>query len=113
MPSAVLDTNIWVSTVFKPHGSYASIIKKMKKYQLTEDVVDQAIASIRAFTTVVSRLPRLEVIKEDADDNVILACAVKAKADYLITYDPHLLRLKEYQGIKILKPKDFLTELGV
>nr|BAL59584.1 hypothetical conserved protein [Candidatus Acetothermum autotrophicum] len=137
MLRVVLDSNIWVATILKPHGYYARVIKqiaphvdlftaeeilaevreaslrpeKMRKYNLTKSAVTQGIASIRAFAHVVSRLPRLKVITEDPDDDVILACAVRAKADYLITYDPHLLKLKEYQGIKILKPSELLAEL--
>lgn len=139
MPRVVLDATIWVPTILKPHGYYARMMKQIapyvelftaeeilaevreaslrpenkKKYQLTESVVNQAINPIREFTSVVSDLPRLRVIQEDPDDNLVLACAVKAKANYLVTYDPHLLNLKEYQGIKILKPKDLLGELQI
>ena len=139
MPRVVLDATIWVPTILKPHGYYARLMKQIapyvelftaeeilaevreaslrpenrRKYQLTESVVNQAINSIREFTSVVSDLPRLRVIQEDPDDNLVLACAVKAKANYLVTYDPHLLNLKEYQGIKILKPKDLLGELQI
>lgn len=139
MPRVVLDATIWVPTILKPHGYYARLMKQIapyvelftaeeilaevreaslrpenrRKYQLTESVVNQAINSIREFTSVVSDLPRLRVIQEDPDDNLVLACAVKAKANYLVTYDPHLLNLKEYQGIKILKLKDLLGELQI
>jgi len=46
---------------------------------------------------------------EDADDNKIIECAVTAKADYIVTGDPHLLDLKEFNWIKIVKAAEFLS----
>lgn len=36
-----------------------------------------------------------------------IACAVAAKADYLVAGDSDLLELKGYQGVKIITPRDF------
>lgn len=43
----------------------------------------------------------------DPDDDRILACAVAAKADYLVSGDSDLLDLQEFLGIKIVSPKTF------
>ena len=52
---------------------------------------------------------KINVIKEDPPDNKFLECAVEAKADYLISGDnKHLLPLKNFQGIKIISPSEFL-----
>jgi uncharacterized protein len=49
------------------------------------------------------------VITNDPDDDQVLACAVVGKADYLVTYDPHLDCLGgEYQGIRVLDGLHFL-----
>ena len=54
---------------------------------------------------------KIEIIENDPDDNKILECASEAKADYIITYDQkHLIPIKEFEGIKIILPKDFLSE---
>jgi predicted nucleic acid-binding protein len=50
----------------------------------------------------------LSVVERDKSDDRILECALEAKADYIISGDSHLLSLKEYQGIRILSPADFL-----
>lgn len=135
-PRVVFDSNIWVSIILKPHGHYAQMVEEVsrvaeiftaeailtevreaslrpdkRKYRLTERAVEEAIAAIRELAVVLTHLPHLEVIQEDPDDNAILACAVQAGADYLVSYDPHLLRLEKYQGIKILKPQELLSEL--
>jgi len=45
----------------------------------------------------------------DLKDTKIIACAISAKADYIVTGDKDLLILKEYKGIRILNPRNFLT----
>ena len=37
-----------------------------------------------------------------------MECAVEGSVDYVVTNDNHLLKLGEYKGIKIIKPKEFL-----
>jgi predicted nucleic acid-binding protein len=37
-----------------------------------------------------------------------LEAAVAGKASYIISGDKHLVKLSEYQGIRILKPRDFV-----
>ncbi len=46
-------------------------------------------------------------IVSDPEDNKILESAVEAGAEFLITSDNDLLRLDEYQGIKIINPAQF------
>jgi uncharacterized protein len=53
----------------------------------------------------------LEVIREDDSDNRILECALSAKAHFLISGDKkHLLPLKQFKGIQILSPSDFIRD---
>lgn len=52
---------------------------------------------------------RINIIKADSSDNRFLECAVEAKANYLISGDnKHLLPLKNFRGIKITSPGEFL-----
>ena len=44
----------------------------------------------------------------DPEDNRVLECAVAAESDVIITEDKGLLRLGEYDGIKIVRPSEFL-----
>lgn len=41
-------------------------------------------------------------VPRDPDDSPILAAAVAAGADYLVSNDPHLLALDPYQGMRII-----------
>ena len=47
------------------------------------------------------------------EDDLILATAVSAQADYLVTGDRQLLALGEYQGVRIVTPRDFAAILGL
>ncbi|MBI1742109.1 putative toxin-antitoxin system toxin component, PIN family [Candidatus Acetothermia bacterium] len=137
MLTVVVDTNIWVSTLIKPRGYYAQLLKEIidrgklftaeeilaearevvlrsrirTRYHLTEALIDRALAEARTYATIVSDLPQINVVAGDPDDNIIVACAIKAKAQYVVSYDPHLTTLKEYQGIKILTPEQFVPIL--
>jgi|SRR3989344_2249762 len=51
---------------------------------------------------------KLEIIKDDPDDNKFLEAAVQGKAEFIISQDKHLLKIIEYERIKIVHPKDFI-----
>jgi predicted nucleic acid-binding protein len=44
-------------------------------------------------------------------DDVVLATAVSAHADYLVTGDTGLLHVGNYEGVQILSPRAFLDLL--
>ncbi len=50
----------------------------------------------------------LPVVFNDPDDDVVLACAACAYADIIVSGDKHLLSLKEYRGVRILTPREFI-----
>jgi putative PIN family toxin of toxin-antitoxin system len=52
-------------------------------------------------------------IVRDADDVVILACAVKGIADYIVTGDQDLLILESYHEVPIVTPAKFLAILSL
>jgi uncharacterized protein len=50
----------------------------------------------------------------DPDDEMILECALAAEADFIVSGDKkHLLALREFQGIQIVSPAEFLRRLAV
>ena len=58
--------------------------------------------------TIVTPHTKQDVIKDDPDDNVILECALEGQVQHIITQDKHLLKLKDFQGVKIVTPSEFL-----
>ncbi len=51
------------------------------------------------------------IIKEHIADDKFLACALASQAKYIVSGDKHLLGLKNFQGITILNPRQFLARL--
>jgi uncharacterized protein len=48
----------------------------------------------------------------DPDDEMILECALAAEADFIVSGDKkHLLVLRQFQGIPIISPAEFLRRL--
>jgi len=66
------------------------------------------INKILRFSSLVVRLEKIELVKDDPEDDKIVSCAVSSSSDYIITYDKHLLRLREFKWGRILTPDEFL-----
>ena len=57
---------------------------------------------------IVEDYEKLDIIKEDPDDNKFLEAAIAGNADFIISQDNHLLKLKEFNNVKIIIPEEFL-----
>jgi len=136
MIKVVLDTNIYVSAFLKPGSSKpARILGLVTDEELnsiiSEEIVEEvrgvlcseklkkyhrySLAQIEEFIKKYTKAGRrvlgilkVKAIVDDPDDNKFLAAAVEGGADFIISGDHHLTDLKEYQGIKIVKPAEFL-----
>ncbi len=133
----VLDTNVFVSGLISPQGFPAAILKALRSGQFTllssppvnEEIIgvlnrprirDRYGIGDRIFDVsfilwevaeLVVHLPEVKVCS-DPDDDKFLATAVGGKADYLVTGDvSDLLHLREYKGIAIVSPRDFISLL--
>ncbi|MCH7568056.1 MAG: putative toxin-antitoxin system toxin component, PIN family [Nanoarchaeota archaeon] len=81
------------------------------KIPLPKDDILHWISIIAGKSILVKPETSLDIIKDDPDDNKFLEIALEGKADYIVSQDKHLLKLKEFEGIKILSPDEFLREL--
>lgn len=132
----VLDTNVVISGFLIPGGPPGKIVDLWAENKLTV-VVSQALIEeyfdvllrpkFKRAGTIIERQDllmgllemensifvypgiRLDVIREDPEDNRVLECAVEGKVQYIISGDEHLLALKEFQGIVIVSPAEFIT----
>ncbi len=53
----------------------------------------------------------IERVSEDPDDDHVLACALAAQADLIVSGDADLLNLKAYQGISIVTAAEALKRI--
>jgi uncharacterized protein len=70
--------------------------------------VEQALALYASLTTSVSPSTVSRVVTADPDDDHVLAAAVTAEADLIVSGDHHLLSLGNHQGIRVITPTDAL-----
>lgn len=134
-PRVVIDTNVFVSGLNfagKPgevlelfiRGDIEVIISPFilseierilrERFYWIEGNIDRVLNRIKRQTILVHPKLNVTVIKQKDDDNRILECAIEGRVQYLISGDRrHLLPLKEYQGIKILSPAEFLKLLFI
>jgi predicted nucleic acid-binding protein len=52
------------------------------------------------------------VVAKDVDDDAVLACALAAQADWIVSGDAHLLNLKHYQGMRIIDAAEAVRALA-
>lgn len=79
--------------------------------RLTPQEAAENIALLRARATITPITVQVHGVATHPEDDLVLATAVSAKADYLITGDAKLQRLTTYEGITIVSPLDFLEVL--
>lgn len=82
--------------------------KLIEKFGYTAELAAEAVTVFRSRMKVVPALKLDSRVCRDADDDNILAAAVSANCDCVITGDKDLLVLKAYAGIDILSPRNFL-----
>jgi len=138
MLKAVLDTNIIVTATIASQGNparildfwredkfelivTAAIIDEMwqvvfrpiilQQMQITEDEAFELLFKIQQNAIVVPPTLDLKVIKQDPTDDKYIIAAVQGNANYIVSGDKHLLALKEYQGIQIVTPREFVEIL--
>lgn len=73
-------------------------------------VLEVSSCESRFAHTFVVPSKQVTVIKTDEADNRILEAAVEASADYIVSGDTDLLRLRRFGDIAIVSPKTFLEE---
>lgn len=69
------------------------------------------LAVIEADAELILGQQRLTGVCRDPKDDIFIACAVEAEADYLVTGDNDLLSLGQYSNVQIVRPAEFLRIL--
>jgi uncharacterized protein len=135
----VLDANVFASGVLgyrRPDSTPGEIVRRWRTRDFVLISSDHLIGEVErtlADPYFGLRIPAsestesIDALKQDAqliaitvtissvashpEDDLVLAAAVSATADYLVTGDKQLQRLGAYQGVTIVSPRQFLTLL--
>jgi putative PIN family toxin of toxin-antitoxin system len=82
-----------------------------KLHRLSEQEIEEVIGRFRSFAELIEVTAALRVVPDDPDDDKFVECAAIGGAEYLISGNSHLLKVKRYQDTEILSPANFLTLL--
>jgi conserved hypothetical protein TIGR00305 len=128
VPRLVLDTNIYISAygfggapaelmracIVGEHAIVTSpaILTEVadKLYEVLEfdDAhVSGVIRQVARLAEIVRPNMRIDVL-HDEPDNRVLECAIQAAADLIVSGDRHLLGLRSYEGIPVVRVRDVL-----
>ena len=131
----VIDTNIFVSSFFG--GNPRKIIDLWKKGEITlclsKDILDEYVEVLqriglqdegeleelfslfaKGFNILfITKTPKIKAVKDDPDDDKFIECAVALKAEVILTGDRAIEVMREYMGIKILTPQQFLENYKI
>src|SRR3990167_8199322 len=126
---SVLDTNVFISGIFWIGASnkvilnwkegkftlvtslktISELVKVLKdfKIKLPDEMIKEWIDLIVRNSIIVEPKEKIDIVKDDSKDNIFIETAVAGNADYIVTQDNHLLKLKDFRGIKIITPDEF------
>ena len=80
------------------------------KLKFSQIEIDEFLDQILEVGCLIENAVKIGIIKDDPSDNKFLECAVTVGADYIISRDIHILKIKEFEGIKIVSPELFVRE---
>ena len=134
----VVDTNILVRALIKPHGTVGPVLLRLrqgeytllyarslleelidvlnrprirKKYRLTDRDIQTVVSLILLRGEAVVPEEQITACR-DPKDNKFLEVAVAGKADVIVSGDQDLLVLHPFAGIPIVQPATFLQMLA-
>ena len=77
--------------------------KKLARYVAATGLsAEQMVANYRRIVTLVPARQLAQRVSRDADDDAVLACALAARADLIVSGDDDLLSLKTFHSVAIV-----------
>jgi uncharacterized protein len=135
---AVLDANVYISALLRPEGPPGRLIERFLceaafEVVLTPAIVDEVLRAfgypkVRKFirgdvepelwledilvlADLVAGEREVSGVGADPDDDKYIAAAFEGRAAFVVTGDRQLLAVREYEAIRIVKPRAFLEIL--
>jgi uncharacterized protein len=127
-----LDTNVWASALLG-HGLCRDLLDRIvidhavllgepvreelhrvltSKFRIPDDLWRELETKLKDFEQVPSTAVPLNAPNADADDLIVLACAVAARPDAFVTGDKALLKIGETEGVPIVSPRQLWQRLA-
>ena len=86
--------------------NYPEFSSRLKLIDKTpEEIINEFLEIVKFYP---SKKFKTVIIKEDPTDDKFLSAALSSSALFVISGNKHLLKLREFKGISIVSPKEFL-----
>jgi uncharacterized protein len=77
----------------------------------SSDEIEEFLRELAELSIKTAGKLKLDIIKNDLDDNAYIECAVEGGADVIVSGDSDVLNIAEYEGLVVISPKSFLEIL--
>ncbi len=134
MTRVVVDTNVLVSalvrggkprrlilTLLEDHSvllcaemlaELVDVLSRQKFALVKRSQINRFLSKLIRGCEILAVSSHFEVVKEDRDDNTVLAAGHDGNAEYIVTGDKHLLALGQFRGMRIVKVTEMLDILS-
>jgi len=88
-------------------AEFSSVIRRrkfMRILALSRTDLDRTLRELRLLAEIVEPLSPVPAVSRDPADDVVLAIAVMARSDLIVSGDDDLLSLRVHEGIPIVDP---------
>lgn len=85
--------------------------RNVSRYRYRPEDVRQFLDGLAGSAQFFRDALQVPAVTRDPSDDQVVACAVAARADYLVTGDDDMLVLGTHEGIRIVTPRQFLDLL--
>jgi putative PIN family toxin of toxin-antitoxin system len=126
----VLDTNVFISAIFFG-GQPAKILQAWRDRKIQIVLSEEILSEYHRIAEGLSeKYPKIDIGRffellihysemietqhvsvaacEDSDDDKFLECAIASGSKLIVSGDKHLLDVSGYEGISVLKPREFV-----
>lgn len=117
-PRQILDTarlgNIQIVTSLSLLHELEDVLRRPKlasRLALANTSVEELVLGYASLATIVEPASITAVVLDDPDDDAVLACALAAAVDIIVSGDRHLLELGAFQGIPVLAASQALAQI--
>ena len=135
-----LDTNVLVSAFISKNGQPAALLDAIlllpdarvilsepilnefeavlsraevrARFQYSIEEVAEVIDQIKRASIMVQITSNFRVVKADPSDDIVINTAWDGQADYIVSGDDHLKKLKKFRGVRIVTPASMLSIIG-
>ena len=82
------------------------------KFKLKKSAVKSMMKELEDICEIVYPSKHFKVVDEDPEDDMLFDCAYAGNADFIISGNDHVVKVKSFQDAKVLFPADFLSKIS-